>query len=330
MPYTRDDVNQPDFSSLPPPVPPTWFQQLSLYVQQLSPGLFAILSLLIIFVLFQLVGGVLTLLLFGADLTTGNVTAFRLATMIGQFIFILLPTIVLARLRFPGVRNFFRFGGINPLEIFLVIISVFSLQQLLQGYLLLQEKIPIHFPPFIQNAIDQMKEMMEQMYSLLTGAHSVPEFIVVVIVIAATPALCEEMLFRGLIQRSLENEEAAPPGNRTRRGLTAAVVAGIVFGLYHLNPFTLVPLVVLGVYFGLVVYRTQNILTSMAAHFSNNFLACLAVYLNFRDDFLAVSPTATPTSGMLALNYTVCAVVFVAATYYLVRVTEKVEPTEHR
>lgn len=285
-------------------------------------GLFAILSLVVIFVLFQLVGGVLTLVLFGTDLTKGNVTAFRLATMIGQFLFILFPTLFLAKLRFPGVRNFFRFGGINPKEIFLVIVSVLTLQQLLQGYLLLQETIPVHFPPFIQDVIDQVKEMMEQMYSLLTSAHSIPEFIFVVIVIAATPAICEELLFRGLIQRTLEDEDAGSFGERKRRGLTAAIVAGVVFGLYHLNPFTLVPLVVLGVYFGLVVYRTQNILTSIAAHFFNNFLACLAVYLNLRDDFLAVSPTAPPTPDALALNYAVCAVVFVAATYYLVRVTE--------
>ncbi len=286
-------------------------------------GLFAILSLVVIFVLFQLVGGTLTLVFFGTDLTKGNVTAFRLATMIGQFLFILLPTLVLAKLRFPGVRNFFRFGGINPLEIFLVIVSVLTLQQLLQGYLLLQEMIPVHFPPFIQDVIDQVKEMMEQMYSLLTGARSIPEFIFVVTVIAVTPAICEELLFRGLIQRTLEDENATSSGVRKRSGLSAAVVAGVVFGLYHLNPFTLVPLVVLGVYFGFVVYRTQNIVSSIAAHFFNNFLACLAVYLNLRDDFLAVSPTVPPTPEVQAINYAVCAVVFVAATYYLVRVTER-------
>ncbi len=285
--------------------------------------MFALLSLVLIFALFQLVGGVLTLVIFGTDLTKGNVTAFRLATMIGQFLFILLPTLVLAKLRFPGVRNFFRFGGVKPLEIFLVIVSVFALQQLLQGYLVLQESIPIHFPPFVQDAIDQVKEMMEQMYVLLTGAHSIPEFIFVVIVIAVTPAICEELMFRGLIQRTLEKENATVLQGGKSRGVTAAIVAGVVFGLYHLNPFTLVPLIVLGVYFGIVVYRTQNIVTSMAAHFFNNFLACLAVYLNLRDDFLAVSPTAAPTPEVLAINYAVCAVVFVAASYYLMRVTER-------
>ncbi len=318
-----DNVSIPESSSAPNPIPPTWFQQLSWYVQQMPAGLFAILSLLVIFVLFQLVGGVLTFVLFGTDLTKGNVTAFRLATMFGQFLFILLPTLFLAKLRFPGIRNFFRFGGVKPLEIFLVIVSVFALQQLLQGYLVLQESVPVHFPPFIQDVIDQVKEMMEQMYTLLTSAHSIPEFIFVVIVIAATPAICEEMLFRGLVQRTLEDESVTGVGGQKHRGLTAAIVAGVVFGLYHLNPFTLIPLIILGVYFGLVVYRTQNIVTSIAAHFFNNFLACLAVYLNLRDDFLAVSPTEQPTSNTLVLNYAVCAVVFVAASYYLIRVTER-------
>lgn len=123
-----DNVLPPDSTFTPPPVPPTWYEQLSQAAQRMPAGLFAIISLVLIFILFQLVGGVLTLVFFGTDLTKGNVTAFRLATMFGQFLFILLPTLVLARLRFPRVRNFFRFGGINPLQIFLVIVSVIALQ----------------------------------------------------------------------------------------------------------------------------------------------------------------------------------------------------------
>ncbi len=318
-----ENVTQPDPPLIPSPIPAGRFQELSLYVQKMPAGLFALVSLVVIFILFQIFGGLLTLVLFGTDLTEGNVTAFRLATMIGQFLFILLPTLFLARLRFPHVRNFFRFGSVNPKELLLVIVAVFTLQQLLQGYMVLQDSIPVQFPPLIQRVIDQVKEMMQQMYALLTSAHSIPEFIFVVIVIAATPAICEELLFRGLIQRTLEYEESTSLPEMNRRGFTAAVVAGVVFGLYHLNPFTLVPLVALGIYFGFIVYRTQNILTSMTAHFFNNFLACIAVYLNLRDDFLAIAPTGVPTTEVLAINYSVCGVVFFAATYYLVRATER-------
>jgi membrane protease YdiL (CAAX protease family) len=285
-------------------------------------SLFAFISLVAVFFTYQLLGGGLTFLLFGMNPGVNEVAAYRWATMVGQILFLLAPTVVLAKLRFPNVKNCFRFGPFNLKEVLLVLVAVVTLQQLLQGYLMLQDSIPISFPPVVQKLIDQVKDMMEEMYRMLTMAHSLPEFFFVVLVIAVTPAVCEELLFRGLIQRTLEDEHStASFGKKSTRGLTAAIVAGVIFALYHLNPFTLVPLAALGVYFGFVVYRTQNIITSIAAHFFNNFLACLAVYLQLKDDFVALAPTSEPSSMVLAVNYSVCAVVFIAATYYLVRIT---------
>jgi membrane protease YdiL (CAAX protease family) len=295
---------------------------MSHYFQQMPASLFAFISLVAVFFTYQLLGGGLTFLLFGMNPGVNEVAAYRWATMVGQILFLLAPTVVLAKLRFPNVKNFFRFGPFNLKEVLLVLVAVFTLQQLLQGYLMLQDSIPISFPPVVQKLIDQVKDMMEEMYRMLTMAHSLPEFFFVVLVIAVTPAVCEELLFRGLIQRTLEDEHStASFGKKSTRGLTAAIVAGVIFALYHLNPFTLVPLAALGVYFGFVVYRTQNIITSIAAHFFNNFLACLAVYLQLKDDFVALAPTSEPSSMVLAVNYSVCAVVFIAATYYLVRIT---------
>jgi membrane protease YdiL (CAAX protease family) len=319
-----EQSSQEVFPPTSPQLPPTLFREISFFIQRMPAWLFALLSLAVVFFLYQIVGGLATFLLFGTNVTETNVDAVRWATMFAQFLFLLIPTVVLAKLRFPAAKNFFRFGRVKILEIFLVLIAVFTLQQLLQGYLMLQETVPVSLPPVVQDLVDQVKEMMEQMYRMLTSAHSIPEFLFVVLVIAATPAVCEELLFRGLIQRTLEASDSDVSGSKkSQRGLAAAIVAGIIFGMYHLNPFTLVPLAVLGVFFGIIVYRTQNIVTAMAAHFFNNFLACLAVYLELEDDFLAIAPTEPVTPEMLAANVAVSAVVFVAATYYLVRITKR-------
>lgn len=285
---------------------------------------FVSVSLIGIFFLYQIVGGAITFLLFGMDLADSNVAIVRLATMVGQVLFILIPTVILAKLRFPGRTNVFRFGDFHPGQILLVLVAVFALQQLLQGYLMLQEAVPLELPPVVRQFVDQIKKLMEQMYRMLTSADSFPEFLFVVLVIAVTPAICEEILFRGLIQTTLEESGTQDGGvSLPQRGLFAAVVAGIVFGVYHLNPFTLIPLIVLGVYFGFVVYRTQNIVTSIAAHFFNNFLACVVVYLQLDENFIAISPDKFPDTDTLALNFILSAVVFVAATYYLVRITRR-------
>ncbi len=292
--------------------------------------LFAFLSLIGIFVSYQIVGGLILLAAFGLDISNVNINAYRWATMIGQLLFILGPTVVLAKLRFPNVENVFRFGKFHAGQIALVIVAVFALQQMLQGYMMMQESVPVQFPPFIQDFVDKMKTLMEEMYRQLTAAHSLPEFLFVVMVIAVTPAICEELMFRGLIQRTLEENphQSTNPfihqsvlQDSHRRGMMAAIVAGIVFGVYHLNPFSLIPLAALGIFFGFVVYRTQNIIPAMVAHFFNNFLACLAVYLKLDDDFLAIAPTGQPTPAMLTLNFALSAVVFVAATWYFTRIT---------
>lgn len=290
-------------------------------------GLFAFVTLVIVFFLYQIVGGTITFLLFGLNLTGSDVTAVRLATMVGQILFLLVPTVILAKLRFPNLNNVFRFGPIDVRQIVLVLVAVFALQQMLQGYMITQESIPVEFPPVIQKLLDQVKEMMEQMYRLLTSADSFAEFVFVVVVIAVTPAVCEEMLFRGLVQRTLEDSKDVnmSSSDRRQKGISAAVVTGIVFALYHLNPFTLVPLAALGVFFGLVMYRTQNIMTAVIAHFFNNFLACLAVYLQFDDSFVAFSPVETPSPEMLMLNFAVFTLVFVIAAYYLVRITHRTD-----
>lgn len=313
---------------LRPPAPPrtTAFDTLSLFVRTLPPWLFAGISLVGIFFLYQFVGGLLTFFLFGTDLSEGNVQTFRIATMFGQVLFLLVPTLVLAKLRFPNTPNVFRFGPVSVVQIVLVAVAVFTLQQLMQAYLLWQESLPVSVPPIVQDLIDQIKKMMETMYRLLTKADSLGEFIFVVTVIALTPAVCEELLFRGLIQRTLEEPERSselPEGLQRRKALAAAVVAGVIFGLYHVNPFTLIPLAVLGVFFGYVVYRSQNIVTAIVAHFVNNFIACLAIYLHLDDAFVAIAPTSPPSSEMVMINAGVCLVVFLAATSYFVRITNR-------
>ena len=95
------------------------------------------------------------------------------------------------------------------------------------------------------------------------------EFAWVLMVIAVTPALCEEFFFRGHFQRTLE---------RTF-GWKSVLIAGFIFGLFHFQPLGLMSLSILGLFWGYVYYRSQSILTSMAAHFTNN---ALVLFLNYR------------------------------------------------
>jgi hypothetical protein len=277
----------------------------------MPPLAFAIVSLVIVFFLYQIVAGVIVLLVFKGRITVDNVQLFRWTTLFGQLAFILLPTIILTRLRDDHVGAFLRVRLPGVQETFATFVAVFALQQVLQGYMMAQDAIPL--PQQIQRYVDMLKQMFEETYRVLVSAHSPVEFVFVVIVVALAPAVAEELLFRGLVQRSLEQEAG---------GLRGAILAGIIFGAYHLNPLSVVPLMALGIFFGYVVYRSQNITLAISAHFFNNFLACTAVFLNLRDDFVAIAPQGNPPSGIILLNSALFLVVFLGATLYFIRLTD--------
>ncbi len=276
----------------------------------MHPVLFAFLSLFAVFFLYQIVAGGILLLLVGAKVTDENVALMRWATFFGQLLFILVPTIVLGRLRVRRVGAFFRFHLPDIRDVIAAVVAVFALQQMLVGYMALQDLIPLPGP--VQEFLDMVKKLFEETYRLLLVAHTPWEFAGVVVVVALVPAVSEELLFRGLVQRSLE--EAAGPW----RG---AILAGLIFGCYHLIPTSIVPLSALGIFFGFLVYRTGNITVAMIAHFVNNFVASAAIYFRLDEDFVALSPSGGASTGSMVGNFALFAVVFLAATSYLVRRT---------
>ncbi len=298
----------PTPEQIPPPlVPPVQPPEHLPLLRRMHPAAFALLALGLVFFLYQIVGGGITLLLSRGSVTNMNVDLMRWTTLVGQLVFILLPTLLLARARYPDLKNFLRLRVPDYRDIIATTIAVFALQQLMQGYMVLQDSIPL--PPELQKLIDTFKNMIDQTYRVLVTARSPLEFLFVVVTVALVPAICEEVLFRGLVQGSLA---------RAVGGIRAAIVAGVIFGAYHLNPFSLVPLVVLGVYFGYLVYRSGNLTLAVSVHFFNNFVACVALYLNVDDDFIALAPSGTWTWPILLGNFALFGLVFVAATYYFI------------
>jgi uncharacterized protein len=286
---------------IPPPLKEPFFRRI-------SPIAFVILSLVLVFILYQVVAGVVTILLVGQIATRETAVWMRIATAAGQILCILVPTLLLARARYGHVVQPLRLRLPSPRDIVTVCIAVIALQQVLQGYMIAQDAIPLPSP--VQRYVDMFKRLIEETYRMLVTAQSPLEFVGVVATVALVPAVVEELLFRGLVQRDLED---------TMSGMGAAVLAGVIFGFYHLNPFSILPLVALGVFFGFVVHRSKNITLAMTAHFINNFIACCALYLNLGDNYLIFAPGGGTSARAVFFNTLASAVVFVASTYYFAR-----------
>ena len=99
---------------------------------------------------------------------------------------------------------------------------------------------------------------------------SVPAFFSFLIV-AVSPAICEEAMHRGFIMH-------------TFRGITrdwvVVLCIGLIFGLFHLDPYRFLPTALLGMGLAYVMRKSNNMLLPALFHFINNSISFLASLSN--------------------------------------------------
>lgn len=110
--------------------------------------------------------------------------------------------------------------------------------------------------------IEVVNETMERMIS---GVGFVPALLV----IALSPAICEEALFRGYFFSA---------SKKRLRPLTAILLGAAVFGIYHLSFVKFFTTGLLGLLFCYVVYQTGSIFLTSMMHFINNAIAVLMMF----------------------------------------------------
>lgn len=284
----------------------------------ITPILFAFISLVLIFLLYQGIGGIITFLFFGMNLTKENVQGFRIATLLGQLLLLLLPALFLTRLAAPKSTSFLRLHVPRIRDLVIPFFGIFSLQQMLQVYMVFQERIPL--PKSLQSVVEQFKQLIETTYKLLAGSSSLPELMFVVLVIALVPAVAEEVVFRGLIQRCFEQGLG---------GMKGVLLTALIFALYHLNPFSFIPLIGLGFYLGFLVYRSNNLWISVAGHFYNNVFAVFALYWGMEENYVVTGNPDALSVPALFLTFVSFSVAFFISTYYFIqRTKQQPSPTE--
>jgi sodium transport system permease protein len=105
-----------------------------------------------------------------------------------------------------------------------------------------------------------IKQMMQHVTSWLDGSH----VLVVVLLLALVPAVCEELFFRGYVLS----------GVRGALGKVAAVLlVALVFAIFHQSVFRLVVSAALGLLLGLLVVQWRSVWPAVLAHFLHNGLA---------------------------------------------------------
>jgi len=129
----------------------------------------------------------------------------------------------------------------------------------------------VHFPEPFHTELKKLEEVAEKATKFLTTFYSLPYFLGSVIVIAVIPAIGEELLFRGMVQRYGLKIFSNPH--------VAIWLTAFAFSAFHLQFFGFLPRMLLGAFFGYVYFYSGNLWYAIAAHFTNNAFTILMLYL---------------------------------------------------
>jgi uncharacterized protein len=279
-------------------------------LSDVRPVLFIVMTLIFVFILYQIIGGIIGVFFYE------DIPKFRLVLIFSQIMFLLFPAYILNYLRGKDFKEVFLFRAPDMKIFWISILGIIVIQPFIQMISAVQTKI-IFSLPIDKSILDLLKNYIDSVESSvlkIVASNSYFEFIIVCLVIAVTPAVCEEFLFRGLIFsnfRSFLNPRKA------------IFLTGLLFALFHFDPFNLIPLIILGIYLTLIAYFSNSILTAITVHFLNNFISAMAVYF-FGSEF-ASSTRDIPQDEFSQLIYAgiLSLLLFILVLYIMFKINKR-------
>lgn len=229
-------------------------------------------QLLVVFIFGMLLSVMLSSMLVNNDMNDiQSIKIMQLIQSIGMFI---VPPLVLAFLwsenTFEYLKLKFKFNLSNAALVINFMILVIPFINLLTW---LNQQIEL--PSFLSGLEEQMKLYENQITGItekMLNVHTAGALFFNLVLIAALPALGEELFFRATLQKII--------GERWNMK-TAIWLTAIIFSIIHLQFYGFIPRMLLGAFFGYMLLWSGNLWYSVLAHFVNNAIAVIYYYMKF-------------------------------------------------
>jgi membrane protease YdiL (CAAX protease family) len=186
--------------------------------------------------------------------------------------FVIAPLIFQYAIVETSPQTYFPAKSLSLRSVYLTLLIVFSF--MIVNSLVAEWNAEFRFPDFMAGFEDWARGMENQLKAVteyLTAFDSTSYFILSVVVIAVIPAVGEELLFRGLLQNIFRKLLGNPH--------VAIWLAAFLFGALHFQFYGLVPRMLIGALFGYLYLWTGNLMIPIFAHFINNGLSLLLLFL---------------------------------------------------
>jgi membrane protease YdiL (CAAX protease family) len=249
------------------------------------------------------------------DISYRTANAIKVVQFISMLGF-LVTALVLPKLLYH--TNPVRYTGLNSassLSLYIISILVFAaFMPLLDLSNLLNMKMDL--PAGLQSVENWMREKEDaaaQMTEKLITMPSASDFVFNALLIAVLPAICEEALFRGFLQRTFYRWWG--------RKHVAVFLSAFIFSAIHVQFFGFLPRFLLGLLLGYLFLWSGDLKLSIFIHFLNNFFSLSVAW--FMQGDAENFDVNTPLANYPVILYFVSAVAGSVLLYLLYKRTRK-------
>lgn len=230
--------------------------------------LFALIGFLAVYIFYGMAGlkGVLV-----SDFS--YIGAYRIVLTAQQFGLFLTPAIGLAIIEGKKLDGFYELQ--IPKAKWLGLVAVISVCWMPILGMVNEWNQQLVFPDFLKGVelwMRQMENEAARVTKEILKMNSVNDLLINLFVIAIVPAICEEFIFRGALQRVVFRLKSNPH--------VAIWLSAIIFSAIHFQFYGFLPRMLLGAAFGYICFWSGSIWYAVFAHFLNNgYAVCVAFYL---------------------------------------------------
>ena len=250
--------------------------------------LFVILLVIAGFIIFFLAGILLAIPLYHVNLLTNmnvlseyndpkSVSILKYFQVIQSIGFFIIPSLLAGWFFEATPASYLKINRSSPVILFtLVVVIMFVSLPAINWTISLNEMMKL--PEAFQGIEQWMKDTEEQAAQLTTAflnTETIRGLAVNLFMIALLPAIGEEMLFRGILQRLFSEW--------FRNAHVAILFTAFIFAAIHLQFYGILPRMLLGALFGYLFWWSGSLWVPIFAHFLNNGAAVVMSFLASRN-----------------------------------------------
>lgn len=249
---------------------------------QRHPFLSLLLLLLLMFagaVVFMILAFIAVIAVYGMkemlNASTGAASSIEIIKLLQLFIstgMFVVPALFFARLESENWTEYLKLRGLPYVLIILAILIMFSSGPILELSAEINKSMKL--PGFLKGLEQWMlnKELeMAEMTKQLLKMNSTGVLLFNLLMLAIIPALGEELIFRGCLQKIF--------ARWTRNKHIAIWITAIIFSAIHVQFYGFLPRMLLGALFGYLLVWSGTIWIPILAHFMNNAVAVITAYV---------------------------------------------------